>query len=1476
MKKYLFATAIAMLVLSGQQHAGAQATNVPSTTWLTEDFFSQKVFIENNGQFDGRTGSRKEKVLFATRVGGLDLYFTTSGIVYRYDEFIPREEARGDDREEEEHETEFDMNSKYFRVTWENSNPQVHPEATEEAGFYYTYGMPGNQCIKANAFRKLVYHDLYPGIDAVYILPEEGGIKYTLTVHPGADLSQVKLAYHDAAPLAIAPNGDCIMQSSFGEFRDHAPISFYEETDEEVSVRFSREKNAIRFQVSNYDPAKTLVIDPWTTSPGFATFNKGYNVAYDFAGNVYCYGGGAPYQLIKLNSSGALLWVYNATTFTVNGGGGFYLGDFCVDPVSQSVYIGEGWQPNGARVIKLNQQGTSIGIQLLDPDFDEISRMEFNLCANQIVLGGGHAYSSTNGNAYNSACIDTNMSNGTYADVFNSGLTQRDIALLAIDTDGGQCFMASAQTFNVTNVNANIANNTMIKCPVPAMAPSVFSVSTGYGFIERTTTTYVGSGTNHEANGFNGMAVNSNYIYTYDGATIKRWNKLTGALIGAMATGGASYMSGGLAVDACDNIYVGCGANIQIYDSSLILQGTIAVPGDVYDLQVGPGNKLYACGVGFVTEIALTPALTFTASQIRPSISCSCTGIATVVPSCGDPASFRYEWSNGATTQTAGNLCAGTYTVNAWSNCSMYYTATVTIGQTPPVDAVIASQTNVSCNGGADGSVSINTNSGIAPFTYAWSPAVSTGNSAANLSAGAYTCLVADSTGCYDSLAIVITEPPLLTTLITTTNASCGMTNGSATLSANGGAGGYTYAWNPSGGNLATASALSAGTYTCVVTDANGCTQADSATITTLPGPTLNLLSATDISCFGACDGNANVNATGGSGNYTYAWSPSGGNAATATNLCPTSYTCVVTDGGGCNDTVSFALTQPTQLVVTSGPVTDPVCFSDSTGSASVTASGGTGPYNYNWAPYGGISSGTNNLVAGNYTCTVTDSKGCTQDAFFTITSPPAITTTFSTVSETCAAKNGSASVTASGGTSPFTYLWTTSPAQNSATADSLAGGTYAVTITDANGCAFSDTVLVPAIALPVAALTTVDAACNGDCNGSATVSLIGNGPFSYNWSSGGTSSAESNLCAGNYSVIYTDGNNCSDTILLQISEPPALNTSMTTTPNPVCAGQPVILALTPAGGTAPYSYNWSTGATTATVSDSPLTSTTYSVDVTDAHGCMLTTITNVAVNPLPQVSIASDLTAGCPVVCISFFSNSQSATSYSWNFGDGNVSPAANPSNCYSLPGQYDVALTVTDNNGCSNTASIAGMITVYNLPVAGFSATPQVASILEPVVQFTDQSSGTNTWSWSFGDLNSGSSLQNPVYTYNDTGHYEVVQTVTNNNGCTDTATMEIYISEDFTFYAPNGFTPNGDGTNDVWRPVGIGISDSRYELLIFDRWGKLIYETTDPQQAWDGRVNGSTEIAQQDVYVWKVKLHSYNNNMTRVYTGHVSLLK
>jgi hypothetical protein len=365
---------------------------------------------------------------------------------------------------------------------------------------------------------------------------------------------------------------------------------------------------------------------------------------------------------------------------------------------------------------------------------------------------------------------------------------------------------------------------------------------------------------------------------------------------------------------------------------------------------------------------------------------------------------------------------------------------------------------NISCFGGNNGSAYASPSGATPPYTYLWTPSSQTGQTATNLSAGTYTVAVTDSAGCNTWTTVTITQPPALTAVTSImANVNCfNGSNGSARVVVAGGTPSYTYIWLPSGGNGATASNLTAGTYTVMVTDANGCSATATTSITQPTALTAGASTVSNVLCNGGNSGCVTVTPSGGTPGYTYTWIPSGGNLATACNLSAGTYTVIVTDANGCTVTASATVTEPTALTSSIINSQDVSCFGGNNGSATVSVTGGTPAYTYSWIPSGGNSAAANNLTAGNYIVVVTDANNCTTSSTVTITEPPLLVLTDSVTDASCSSCcDGSMVPTITGGTPPYSYTMTCGPVFN------LCPGTYVCCVMDANGCSACDTVVI-------------------------------------------------------------------------------------------------------------------------------------------------------------------------------------------------------------------------------------------------------------------------------------------------------------------------------------------------------------------------------------------------------------------------------
>lgn len=657
------------------------------------------------------------------------------------------------------------------------------------------------------------------------------------------------------------------------------------------------------------------------------------------------------------------------------------------------------------------------------------------------------------------------------------------------------------------------------------------------------------------------------------------------------------------------------GTNETIFapqSTQTVFNGTISnatvTAGQVFAFKIFNNDDINGNGVLTISNFSFMPSNPLVVNVSQTNVFCKGgnTGSATVSVSGGQPP-YSYSWSpSGGTGATASGLVAGTYTCTVKDVATNTVAKSVTITE-PSVLAATTSQTNISCNGGNNGSATVSASGGTSPYSYLWSPSGGTGATASNLSFGNYSCTITDSKGCSLVKSFSITQPAVLVASTSQTNVSCnGGNNGNASVVPSGGTTPYLYSWSPGGATSASVSNLAASVYNCTVTDAKGCSLLKSFTITQ-PTVLTAATSQTNVSCSGGNDGTASVVPSGGTAPYAYQWSPSGGSGATASGLVPGNYSCTITDSKGCVLIKSFAIIQSSGFAATTSQV-NVSCNGGNNGSATVTPSGGAAPYLYSWTPSGGTGATASGLTAGNYVCTITDGNGCVLQKNFTITEPAPLTATTSQTNVSCnGGNNGSASVAPSGGTSPYSYLWSPGGA-TSASISGLTVNTYACTITDSKGCTLVKNFNIAQPVALTAMASQTNVLCNGDNNASATVAVSGGTPsYSYQWTpSGGTGASAFNLSANNYACTITDSKGCVLIKNFTIVQPELLAATTAQTDVSCNGGDNASATVIPSGGTPPYVYSWTpSGGTSATASR--LTAGNYACAITDKNGCVLT-----------------------------------------------------------------------------------------------------------------------------------------------------------------------------------------------------------------------------------------------------------------------------
>lgn len=732
-------------------------------------------------------------------------------------------------------------------------------------------------------------------------------------------------------------------------------------------------------------------------------------------------------------------------------------------------------------------------------------------------------------------------------------------------------------------------------------------------------------------------------------------------------------------------------------------------PGNLHTATINnlsPGT--YTCVVGMTLSCGnVTQTVTATVGQTGSTLSLT---TSTVSPSCnngtngsatvnivGGVSPFVTSWNTTPVqnTTTATNLTAGSsYVVTVQDNAGCVQTATAVIANPAPIVAS-ATTTTSQCSAANGSATAIINSGGTAPFTYTWTttPAQNT-QTASNIGPGTYTVTIADANACTGTTtATVVSVAGSFSINMSGVNPTCtGGTNGNATATPAGGTGPFTYSWTTSPAQItSTATNLAAGTYTAIVTDASGC--AGTATVSlTDPAPIVATASSTPSTCTGS-NGTATGNvASGGTAPYAYLWiSTPAQNTQTATNLAPGTYSVFITDVNNCvgSTTVTVGLQGGTWTASTNTP-TNVACFGGNNGAADITINNpGTNVFTYSWntSPPQATQSATN-VPAGNYTCTITDANGCTQTTTVTITQPTILTATVQTAPTTCTASIGTATVTGSGGTAPYSYSWNSSPAQATSVATNLAAGGYVATVTDSKACTYS---IAATVTTTVNTLTVNTTSHNAKClalNGGVTVNSVGGGqpPYTYAWSSIPVQTTQSlnNVGPGTYNLGITDAYGCTSQFSETVGQTLGLPVSATSTYEMCHDGTGTAVAA--ANGTAPYTYAWSTNPVQTGKTATGLSSGTYWVKVTDANGCVdsttaIVTNKNDILNVYQSIHPSEQIFAGDSVV-IAVTTNAGWSLDSAYLQGYGGIT-AYQPM-VFASYGDYETYYHFTSIHGC------------------------------------------------------------------------------------------------------------------------------------------------------------------------------------------------
>ncbi|MBL0013431.1 MAG: gliding motility-associated C-terminal domain-containing protein [Flavobacterium sp.] len=717
--------------LSGQNKLGASS-----------DLFGQRVFVKNNGQFDGILPGGKA-VDYAYSNGDEQVYFNKTGVTYLLQKRYPMTHAQMEAREHGEKIKVKPPKKAFVDVSWENSNANVEIIFSDKQSYYQSYG---DEKLKSDCYKKITYKNIYDNIDIEYAFSDErtNGIKYTILVRPGGNVNDVKIKYAGDIKKVKIVNGNVVIKTAVRNITELAPISY--QNGISIVSNFKTENNTISFELPNsYDKTKDLIIDPWVINLVMPGNNYGYDVDFDYAGNYYVYGGSGPFLISKYTADGVLSWTFNgivpSVNWTSNGSYSYPIAaNFIVDKVSGKCYTGQGFNDQGTRIVRINSLGIYDNlISTANYLWNEVFDMGYR-CSDGTIFGlGGSTASSNSAGVLNTTTGAIAPQN--FSGIINSSALGQDIACFTIDSNGVVFFVFASANPNLGLNNKLMKANTNFNGNV-WLAPTGFQT-----LFECQNKTYPGSNLpEYNSNGFNALAVNNEFLYFYDGYNLAAYNKSNGATIAATTlTGQTVKHQGGIAVDECNNLYVGGNGFIQCFHfdgtaftptGSIPLESTTTLK-YVTDIKFKEGSsELYVSGSGFggiysAINSGTCSSATIAISQTQVDIN-NTTAQATITTALVAPV-ISYTWLNSSNvivsqtdnstllTNTVTNLPNGTYSLVAQFNAPCGFTTTQTFVISAVTITPIFTQVGAVCRGGLLAALLTTSNNGIIG---SWAPAL--------------------------------------------------------------------------------------------------------------------------------------------------------------------------------------------------------------------------------------------------------------------------------------------------------------------------------------------------------------------------------------------------------------------------------------------------------------------------------------------------------------------------------------------------------------------------------------------------------------------------------------------------------------------------------------------------------------------------------------------------------------------------------
>ncbi|MFK7776420.1 MAG: choice-of-anchor B family protein [Saprospiraceae bacterium] len=654
--------------------------------------------------------------------------------------------------------------------------------------------------------------------------------------------------------------------------------------------------------------------------------------------------------------------------------------------------------------------------------------------------------------------------------------------------------------------------------------------------------------------------------------------------------------------------------------------------------------------------------------------------------------SYSINGTSNGLNNTFTNLSAGQYSITTIDDLGCEDIITVDITEPSAIQVNLVSQTNESCSGANDGSATVQANGGVGNFQYTLNGITNSTGVFNNLTAGNYNVVILDGNTCIENLPFLINSTnPIVAQIDSQTEVDCfGNNNGSIQVSASGGNSNFTFDLGTQSNSTGFFQNLTAGNFTISITDANNCQTTIDATIVQPSEISPSVTNSQNVNCFGGNSGSFQIQASGGTGNYTFSMGNETNSTGLFENLVAGTYTVSITDANNCLSTFETTISQPDLITSFISASQNVNCFGEDNGSLEVQASGGTGNLIFTLGNETNSTGIFENLEAGNYNIIITDENNCSISAPHEVTEPSELTISTTTVTlASCNGQEGSIQVAAQGGTLPYQFS-NGSNSNSTGLFENLTAGIYMVSVTDGNNCMTSIEVdIIEPNALNIEITQTQNPLCPGDNSGTIQLQAMG-GTGIINYTLGNetnTSGFFQNLNANTYNITVTDENNCMSLIEVALTEPPVLEISNNQTINVNCFGENNgSINLSASGGTGILTFSLGNESNT-TGNFENLEANNYNISVEDENGCS----TFIEINITEPTVLTSEILQTTPIDCAG---GNNGMIQFEANGGAGNyefsLNGQTNSTGLFENLPADDYMMNLTDDNGCTSSQNV------------------------------------------------------------------------------------------------------------------------------------------------------------------------------------------